>query len=80
MTALPTIGSWTAELLIQGFPGKSLENGGLGWSAVVLLRSDKRIVLVDTGSFSVRRVILTRLAERGVSRFDVTDVLLTHSH
>lgn len=80
MTALPSVAGYSAELLIQGFPGKSLENGGLGWSAVVLLRGHGRVVLVDTGSFSARRVLLNRLGERGISRRDVTDVLLTHSH
>ena len=80
LTALPSVAGYFAELLIQGFPGKSLENGGLGWSAIVLLRGNDRIVLVDTGSFSARGVLLKRLAERGISRHDVTDVLLTHSH
>ena len=80
MTGLPQIGGYRAELLIQGFPGKSLENGGLGWSAVVLLRGHGRVVLVDTGSFSARRILLARLAERGLTRQDVTDLLLTHAH
>lgn len=80
MTGLPEIGGYRAELLIQGFPGKSLENGGLGWSAVVLLRGHGRVVLVDTGSFSARRILLARLAERGLTRQDVTDLLLTHAH
>ena len=80
MSGLPTVGGYSADLLVQGFPGKSQENGGLGWSAIVLLRGHGRVVLVDTGSFSVRRVLLRRLVERGVAAADVTDVLLTHSH
>lgn len=77
---LPEIGGWQVDLLVQGFPGKSVENGGLGWSSIVLLRGHGRVVLVDTGSFSVRRTLLARLAEHGLSRHDVTDVLLTHAH
>lgn len=80
MTILANICGYTVDLLVQGFPGKSLENGGLGWSAVVLLRGRGRVILVDTGSFSVRRTLLARLAERGIARQDVTDVLLTHAH
>lgn len=80
MSDLPSVAGYRAELLIQGFPGKSLENGGLGWSAVVLLRGHGRVVLVDTGSFSARKILLARLAERGIARGDVTDLLLTHAH
>jgi N-acyl homoserine lactone hydrolase len=80
MTEIPSAGGYSIELLIQGFPGKSLENGGLGWSSIVLLRGHGRIAIVDTGSFSVRQVLLRRLRERGVQRTDVTDILLTHSH
>ena len=75
-----SVAGYDVELLIQGFPGKSNENGGLGWSAVVLLRGHGRIVLVDTGSFSARKVLLKRLAEHGIAREDVTDLLLTHAH
>ncbi|MBZ4690822.1 MAG: metallo-beta-lactamase superfamily protein 6 [Cereibacter sp.] len=80
MSDLAELCGYRIELLVQGFPGKSLENGGLGWSSVVLLRGQGRVILVDTGSFSVRRTLLARLAERGLSRHDVTDVLLTHAH
>ncbi len=80
MTEIPSVGGYSIDLLIQGFPGKSLENGGLGWSAIMLLRGHGRIVLIDTGSFSVRQVLLRRLRERGIARTDVTDILLTHSH
>ncbi|QDA36943.1 MBL fold metallo-hydrolase (plasmid) [Paracoccus liaowanqingii] len=80
MTVLADICGYQVDLLVQGFPGKSLENGGLGWSAVVLLRGRGRVILVDTGSFSVRKTLLARLAERGIARHDVTDILLTHAH
>ncbi len=80
MSELPSVGGYRIDLIVQGFPGKSVENGGLGWSSIVLLRGHGRVILVDTGSFSVRRVLLNRLANLGINRADVTDVLLTHSH
>lgn len=80
MTVLADICGYQIDLLVQGFPGRSLENGGLGWSAVVLLRGRGRVILVDTGSFSARRTVLARLAERCIAREDVTDILLTHAH
>jgi N-acyl homoserine lactone hydrolase len=80
MTPLTRIGGYDVHLLIQGFPGKSNENGGLGWSSVVLLRGHDRNILVDTGSFSVRRVLTDRLKSLGIARGDVTDLLLTHAH
>jgi hypothetical protein len=54
-TALGVFAGYQIDLLVQGFPGKSHEIGGLGWSSVVLLRGHGRTVLVDTGSFSVRK-------------------------
>lgn len=80
MTLLTSIGGFDVHLLIQGFPGKSVANGGLGWSTVVLLTGNGRNILVDTGSFSVRRNLLSGLRDLGISRFDITDVLLTHAH
>jgi glyoxylase-like metal-dependent hydrolase (beta-lactamase superfamily II) len=68
------------DILVQGFPGKSVCHGGLGWSTVVLLRGQGRVVLVDTGSFNMRRLILDQLARRELVPADVTDVLLTHAH
>ena len=79
MSALGVYAGYEADLLIQGFPGKSA-NGGLGWSAVVLLRGHGRVILVDTGSFSARKPLQAALKQRGLTRHDVTDVLLTHSH
>lgn len=80
MTAIGGFGGYETYLLVQGFPGKSRENGGLGWSSVVLLRGNGRNILVDTGSFSARKPLLSRLSSCGLTRMDVTDVVLTHSH
>ena len=73
--------AWQVEVLIQGYPGKSKEQGGLGWSTVALARGPEgRLALLDTGRLGVRKVLLERLKAAGVAPGDVTDVLLTHVH
>ena len=74
------INDYDLDIVVQGFPGKSVCHGGLGWSSVVLLRAHGRIVLIDTGGFSMRTMLIKRLAERGLKPADITDLLLTHSH
>jgi N-acyl homoserine lactone hydrolase len=69
----------STDVLIKGFPGRS-SYGYLGWSAVVLLTSGTDRVLVDTGAFGMRPVLLQRLKERGLEPDDITMVVLTHSH
>jgi N-acyl homoserine lactone hydrolase len=68
------------DIVVTGFPGKSVCHGGLGWSTVVVLRANGRIAVVDTGGFSMRTMLLKRFAERSLNPKDVTDLLLTHSH
>ncbi len=73
--------SWQVEILIQGYPGKSKEQGGLGWSTVALARGPGgRIALLDTGRLGARKVLLERLKAAGVAPGEVTDVLITHVH
>jgi len=72
--------NYDIEIIVQGFPGKSVCHGGMGWSTVALIRGESRIALVDTGSFGMRRMLRERLAEHGVKPGDVTDLILTHSH
>jgi glyoxylase-like metal-dependent hydrolase (beta-lactamase superfamily II) len=74
------IGDYDIDIVVQGFPGKSVCHGGLGWSSVVLVRAHGRIVLIDTGGFSMRTMLIKRFAERGLKPADITDLLLTHSH
>src|SRR3979490_132883 len=74
------IDDYEIDIVVQGFPGKSVCHGGLGWSTVVLVRSAGRVVLIDVGSFNIRAPLITRLAQRGLRPAQVTDVLLTHSH
>ena len=68
------------DIVVQGFPGKAVCHGGLGWSTVVLIRAGGRIALIDAGNFGMRRMLIERLHARGLKPADVTDLLLTHSH
>jgi glyoxylase-like metal-dependent hydrolase (beta-lactamase superfamily II) len=72
---------WTVDVLVQGYPGKSPEQGGLGWSTIALARGPGgRIALLDTGRVGVRKELLARLKAAGVTPAEVTDVLITHLH
>src|SRR5260370_41977759 len=68
------------DIVVQGFPGKSVCHGGLGWCSVVLLRARGRLALMDTGNMSMRSMLIKRFAERGLKPANITDLLLTHSH
>ena len=68
------------DILIQGFPGKAVCHGGLGWSTIALLRGHDRVILIDVGTFGIRRVLEKQLRDHGVAASDVTDVVLTHAH
>ena len=72
--------AYQMDVLIQGFTGRAVCHGGLGWSTVTLLRGNGRIILVDVGAFGVRRELAKQLADRGVDPNQVTDVVLTHAH
>ena len=71
---------YSVDVLIQGFPGKAVCHGGLGWSTVTLLRGQSRTILIDVGAFGVRRELRQQLKAHGVDPQDVTDVFLTHAH
>lgn len=73
-------GGWRVDILVQGYPGKTLKHGGLGWSTVALLRGHGRIAVLDTGSFGARKLIVSALAALGVAPDEVTDLLLSHLH
>jgi N-acyl homoserine lactone hydrolase len=80
MQATPNGDEYELDILIQGFPGRMVCHGGLGWSTVALLRGHGRVALVDVGSFGMRKGLIEQLAGRDLDPTDVTDVLLTHSH
>lgn len=73
-------GGYEIDIVVQGFPGRSVCHGGLGWSTIVVLRGHGRVALIDVGSFGMRRLLIEGLAARGLTPGDVTDVILTHSH
>jgi glyoxylase-like metal-dependent hydrolase (beta-lactamase superfamily II) len=73
-------GSYNLDILVQGYPGKSVCHGSLGWSTNVLLRGEGRVAILDVGSFGQRKLIQQQLQKHGLSPADVTDVVLTHSH
>src|SRR5680860_325806 len=68
------------DIIVSGFPGKSVCHGTLGWSSIVLLTGHGKVVLIDVGSFGLRKLLIEGLAARGLTPDDVTDVLLTHAH
>jgi N-acyl homoserine lactone hydrolase len=74
------VGGYDIDIVVQGYPGRSVCHGGLGWSSIVLLRGHGRVGLVDVGAFGMRKMLIERLEQRGLKPRDVTDVLLTHSH
>ncbi|MDE2515558.1 MAG: MBL fold metallo-hydrolase [Rhodospirillales bacterium] len=77
---------YSLDILVQGYPGKSVCHGGLGWSSIVLLQGPagadgkRRVALIDVGTFSHRANLIAGLARHGLAPADVTDVILTHSH
>ena len=73
-------GRYNLDILVQGYPGKSVCHGSLGWSTIALLRGEGRIALVDVGAFSQRNLVQQQLAAHGLAPADVTDVILTHAH
>ncbi len=68
------------DILVQGFPGRSVYHAGLGWGTVVLIRGGGRVVMIDGGSISMRKLLLDKFSQLGVKPADVTDLLLTHAH
>lgn len=74
------VGGYEIDILVQGYPGKSVCHGGLGWSTLALIRGHGRVAIVDTGGFAYRPLIRPKLAARGLKPADVTDVILTHCH
>jgi N-acyl homoserine lactone hydrolase len=74
------LGEFKIDIIVHGFPGKSVCHGSLGFSTIVLIQYRDRVALVDVGSFGQRNLLIEQLAQRGLKPADVTDVLLSHSH
>jgi len=73
-------GGFEIDIIVHGFPGKSVCHGSLGFCTIALIRKDARIALVDVGSFGQRDLLRAELAARGLEPGDITDILLTHAH
>lgn len=73
-------GAHAIDIIVHGYPGKSVCHGSLGWSTIALIRHGARKALVDVGSFGQRKLLLDYFADHGLDPADITDVLLTHSH
>jgi len=74
------VDGYDIDIVVQGYPGKTVCHGGLGWSTIVLIRGRGRVALIDTGGIGVRSPLIARLKQRGLKPADVTDLLLTHAH
>ena len=67
------------QLLLAGIPLTSTR-GALGWSSVTLVRTSNQVVLIDTGSYGDRALLLSRMSEAKIAPEDVDVVFLTHFH
>ncbi len=72
--------NYQVDVLIQGFPGRAICHGGLGWSTVTLIRGQGKVILLDVGAFGMRKPLQNRLKDFQIKPEDVTDVILTHAH
>lgn len=73
----PTV---TFDTLFQGFPGWSPTHGRLAWPSLALIKAGGKNVLFDTGHYGVHKLLLEKLAERGLSPSDIDVLVLSHSH
>ena len=71
---------YRVDIVVEGYPGKSVCHGGLGWSTIAMVRVEKRVALIDVGGYSMRKAIMKHLKANDLTPNDVTDVVLTHSH
>ena len=71
---------YEVDVLVEGYPGKAVCHGGLGWSTIALLRGQGRVALVDCGGFGLRAPLKKQLDAKGIKPDEVTDILLTHLH
>lgn len=65
--------------LTPAFPGKS-NYGPLGISAVVLVETNGKKLLFDTGAHGAVKILLNALQERNISPAEIDYVFLSHLH
>lgn len=71
---------YEVHVLVQGYPGRAVCHGGLGWSTVTLIRGQGRQILVDVGGYATRKEIAKQLTLLSVNPSEISDVVLTHAH
>lgn len=74
------LGDYEIDIIVHGYPGKSVCHGTLGFSTIALVTVGDRKALVDVGAFGQRTLLQQQFQARNVRPDDITDVLLTHSH
>jgi glyoxylase-like metal-dependent hydrolase (beta-lactamase superfamily II) len=72
--------NYEIDILVSGYPGRSVYHAGLGWSTVALIRGAGRTVLIDGGAIGMRGLLISRMAERKTKPAEVTHMLITHAH
>ncbi len=67
------------DVLIQGFPGQT-SICKLAWATVLLVRTDGHNIVIDTGSYAAKKLVLPALRAKGLEPEDIDTLLLTHLH
>jgi N-acyl homoserine lactone hydrolase len=68
------------ELLFQGFPGWSPTHGRLAWPSLPLIKAGGKNILFDTGHYGVHKLLLQKLADRGLNPSDIDLLVISHGH
>ena len=74
------VDGYEIDILVTGFPGKSVYHATLGWSTVALVRGAGRTLLIDGGAIGMRRLLMAKMAEKETAPSGVTHMLITHAH
>ncbi len=69
----------TYDVVLPGVPVTSTR-GALGWCSVVLVRTNARNILFDTGSYGDRQILLDRMRALNLTRPDIDTVFISHFH
>ena len=64
------IGEYELDIIVHGYPGKSVCHGSLGCSTIALIKHRDRDALVDVGAFGQRTLLLDYFPHRGLAPRD----------
>lgn len=67
------------DVLLTGFPGSSNKTS-LGISSVALAKTKNNTILLDTGGFGARGMLLNEFKKRGITPNSIDTVLVSHLH